>query len=65
MAVADRSRSALATVVGWVLVAVVVWFVLRIALGALFWVARGIVMVLLVAGLLWAYFALKDPPTRR
>jgi len=65
MAVADRSRSALATVVGWVLVAVVVWFVLRIALGALFWVARGIVMVLLVAGLLWAYLALKDPPTRR
>jgi len=64
MPVVDRSRSVLATVVGWVLVAVVVWFVLRIALGALFWVARGIVVVLVIAGLLWAYLALKDPPPK-
>jgi len=70
MPVVDRSRSVLGTVVGWVIVAVVAWFVLRIALGALFWVARGIVVVLVIAGLLWAYLALKDPspkdpPTRR
>ena len=62
MPVADRSRSLLATVVGWVLVAAVVWFAFRFVLGTVFWLLRTILVVLVIVGLAWAYLALKSPP---
>jgi hypothetical protein len=61
MALPDRSRSFLATIVGWVLTAVVVWFLLRFILGTVGFVVRGLVVVVVIVGLLWAYLALKAP----
>ncbi len=60
--VTDRSRSLLATVVGWVLVAALVWFGLRFVLGTVFWILRSILVILVIVGLAWAYLALKAPP---
>jgi hypothetical protein len=62
MAESSTPRSALATVIGWVILAVIAWFVLSTALGAVFWVVRGFVWVLILGGLVWAYLALKAPP---
>lgn len=65
MPVADRSRSALATVVGWVLLAVIVWVLLRFVLGTVFWILRTVLVVALILGLLWLYLTLKSPPDDR
>jgi len=61
MAPSDRSRSFLATVIGWVLAAIVVWLALRFLLGALDFLVRGVILIVVVVGLLWAYLALKAP----
>jgi hypothetical protein len=61
MALPDRSRSFLATVVGWVLAAIVIWFALRFIVGTVGFVVRGVVLVVVIVGLLWAYLALKAP----
>ena len=61
MAAPDRTRSVLATVVGWVLVAVVVLLALRILFGALGFLIRGVVIIVVLVGLLWAYLTLKAP----
>jgi hypothetical protein len=61
MALPDRSRSFLATIVGWVLTAVVVWLLLRFVLGTVGFVVRGLVLIVVIVGLLWAYLALKAP----
>jgi hypothetical protein len=61
MALPDRSRSLLATVVGWVLAAVIVWLALRFILGTVGFVVRGLVLIVVIVGLLWAYLALKAP----
>jgi hypothetical protein len=61
MALPDRSRSFLATIIGWVLAAIVVWFVLRLVLGTVGFVVRGVVLIVVIVGLLWAYLALKVP----
>ena len=61
MALPDRSRSFLATIVGWVLAAIVVWFAFRFVLGAVGFVVRGVVLIVVIVGLLWAYLALKAP----
>jgi hypothetical protein len=54
-------RSALATVVGWAIVAVIVWLVLTTALGAIFWMVRSLLWVVILGGLIWAYLSLKAP----
>ena len=61
MALPDRSRSLLATVVGWVLTAVVVWLLLRFILGTVGFVLRGVVLIVVIVGLLWAYLTLTTP----
>jgi hypothetical protein len=61
MGLPDRSRSFLATIVGWVIVAVIVWLALGFLLGALRVLVRGVLFVALLVGLLWAYLALKAP----
>jgi hypothetical protein len=61
MTLPDRSRSLLASIVGWVLVAVIVWLALRFILGTVGFVVRGIVVLVVIVGLLWAYLALKAP----
>jgi hypothetical protein len=61
MALPQRSRSVLATVVGWVLVGIVAWLLLRTVFGALGFVVRGVLVIAVIVGLLWAYLALKAP----
>jgi hypothetical protein len=61
MALPDRSRSFLATIIGWVLTAIVVWLALRFILGTVGVVVRGVVLIIVIVGLLWAYLALKTP----
>lgn len=61
MALPDRSRSLLATIIGWVLAAIVVWLALRLILGTVGFVVRGLVVIVVIAALLWAYLALKVP----
>ena len=61
MAVPDRSRSFLATIIGWVLTAIVVWIALRFILGTVGFLVRGVVLLVVIVGLLWAYLTLKTP----
>jgi hypothetical protein len=61
MALPDRSRSFLATIIGWVLAAIVLWFALRFILGTVTFVLRGVVLIVVIVGLLWAYLSLKAP----
>lgn len=52
-------RSVAASVVGWVIVAIVVWFFFGWIFGALFVVLRLALLGVVVLGLLWVYFRLK------
>ncbi len=61
----ERTGSVLATLVGWLVVAVVGWVLLTSVLGVIRWLVRGVILVAVILGLLWAYAALKapkDPP---
>lgn len=64
MALGDRSRSFLASVVGWIIVAVVVWILLRFVVGTVRWLLRGFVLLIVIGALAWAYASLKAPPDR-
>jgi hypothetical protein len=61
MVTPDTPRSALASLVGWAIVAVVAWWLLGAVLGTVLWVVRSLVWVVIVGGLIWAYLALKAP----
>ncbi len=58
---AEPKRSILATIVGWLIVAVLGWWLLGVVLGTLRWVIRSILVVALLLGLLWLYLSLKVP----
>lgn len=55
------ARSALGTVVGWVLVVLVLLWVVRFVLGSLFWLLRSFIFIVLILVLLGAYLRLKAP----
>jgi hypothetical protein len=59
--VADDSRSVLATIIGWIIVAIIAWFLLGFVFGTLMWILRSILWIVVIGGLLWAYLALKAP----
>ena len=52
----------LAPAVGWVIGALMVFWAFGFVLGTVAWLLRSFLMFLVVAGLVVAYFALKDPP---
>ena len=56
------ARGCAASIVGWLIVAIVAWVVLRGVLGVFGWALRGIVLLVLVAVLLNVYFRLKAGP---
>jgi hypothetical protein len=56
----SRSRSALATVVGYVFVAVLVIVVFNFVIGTIFWLVRTALIVVALLGLLTLYFKLKS-----
>ena len=53
------ARSAAATAVGWLIVLIVGWIVLRIVVGTLGWAFRGILVLVALLFLLNLYFRLK------
>ena len=58
---ADRSRSYLASAVGWVLVVVLAAVALRFVVGTFMWVFRTVLFIAVILGLLFAYLWLKAP----
>jgi phosphoglycerol transferase MdoB-like AlkP superfamily enzyme len=56
-----RGRSLLATIVGYLIVALVVLFVFKFVLGTIFWLLRALVIVVILLGLLTLYARLKSP----
>lgn len=57
----SRSRSALASVVGWVIVALLVIWLFGFVIGWIRFVLRSIVWIVLIGVLAVAYFTLKAP----
>ena len=55
------TRSALATIVGYVLVAVVIIVLFNFVIGTIFWLIRTIFIIAVVVGLLLLYLHLKSP----
>jgi hypothetical protein len=55
-------RSVLATIVGYILVAVIVLVLFRTVLGTVLWLFRTVVIVVVLLGLVALYFRLKHPP---
>lgn len=55
-------KSALGTAIGWLIVALLVFWGFGFLLGTLRWLLRSFLMFLILGGLVVAYFALKDPP---
>ncbi|MEQ1703324.1 MAG: hypothetical protein ABMA25_24720 [Ilumatobacteraceae bacterium] len=55
-------KSTLATVIGWLIIGLLLFWGFGIVIGTLRFLVRGFLMFLLLGGLVFAYFALKDPP---
>ncbi len=55
-------KSSLATVIGWVIVALIAFWAFGFIIGTLRWLLRSVLIFGLLIGLLLAYLALKDPP---
>lgn len=57
----SATRSLLATVVGYVLVAVIVVVLFNFVVGTFFWLIRTVLIIVALLGLLAIYFKLKSP----
>jgi hypothetical protein len=58
---ASGTRSVLATVVGYVLVAVLVVVLFNFVIGTIFWLLRTVLIIVALLGLLTLYLKLKSP----
>ena len=58
----SRSRSALASAVGWVIVALVVIWVFGLVIGWIRFLLRSIALIVVIVLLVAAYLAIKEPP---
>lgn len=59
---AGAPRNLAASVVGWLIVAVLVYLFSGWIVGTLFWLARMFVVVAALGGLVWLYVRLKRSP---
>ena len=59
---ASSPRSALASAIGWVIVALIVIWLFGMVIGWIRFVLRSIVWVVLIAVLIGAYLSIKEPP---
>ncbi len=57
----NGSRSILATIVGYILVAVIVLVLFNSIVGTILWLFRALVIVAVILGLLTIYLRLKSP----
>lgn len=51
----------MATVVGYVLLALIAYFLLRLFVGTIFWLIRTLLVIAVVGGLFVLYIKLKTP----
>jgi tetrahydromethanopterin S-methyltransferase subunit C len=56
-----KARSFLATIVGYVLAAVLAYLALRVLVGTLYWLIRTMVIIVALGGLAMLYLKLKAP----
>jgi hypothetical protein len=52
-------RSLAASAIGWIIVAIVAFWLVRMVFSTVFWFARSVIWVVVVAGLVWLYFRLR------
>ena len=64
MAPSGTARSWAASIVGWVLVAIVAFVAFRFVIGSIFWMLRAAVIVALIIGLFVLWMKLKTPRRR-
>jgi hypothetical protein len=57
----NRARSLAATVVGYVIVALVVLILFRFVVGTIFWLIRALFIVVVLVALMAIYLRLKSP----
>lgn len=58
---ASKPRSMLATLVGWVIVIIVGWWLLGFVIGTVRWLLRTVLMAAVLIGLVVLYLKLKEP----
>lgn len=58
----SRTRSVLATVVGYGIVAIIVLVLFNFIIGTILWLFRTVVIIVVLIGLLTIYLRLKSPP---
>ncbi len=56
------TRSVLATVVGYGIVAIIVLVLFNFVIGTILWLFRTVVIIVVLIGLLTIYLRLKSPP---
>jgi uncharacterized membrane protein YdjX (TVP38/TMEM64 family) len=57
----SKARSFLASIIGYVLAAVVAYLAFRMFLGTVYWLFRLVIMIVAVGGLATLYLKLKAP----
>ena len=60
MAESGGARGFAASVVGWLIVAVIVYFFFGFIIGTIAWLLRLVVVVVVIGALLTLYFRLRD-----
>lgn len=58
----SQTRSALASAIGWTIVALIVIWLFGIVIGWIRFVLRSIVWIVLIGVLIWIYLSVKEPP---
>ena len=59
---ARRARSAIGSIIGFVIVGLIAIWLIHAVIGSIFWLIRTIVFIALVGALIYAYLSLKSPP---
>jgi len=59
---ANSPRSALASAIGWTIVALIVIWLFGMVIGWIRFVLRSIVWLVLIGVLIWVYLSVKEPP---
>ena len=54
------TRSLAASAVGWIIAALVAFWLVRAVFGTVFWFVRSAIWIVVLAGLVWLYFRLRS-----
>jgi uncharacterized membrane protein YdjX (TVP38/TMEM64 family) len=60
----SKARSFLASIIGYLLAAIVAYLAFRMFLGTVYWLFRMVIMIVAVAGLATIYLKLKAPSNK-